>query len=138
MASENELPVFDAKATDFTKNIQQRTAGNSKRDMRYSQRNYGNYRRNREYGDFGNRFNQDPNENVFSSSNSHVNDRLKFLNRKRDNSRPRTGGDSMALPVKKKNSRARAKTPKKLVMAKDSDSESKGDQKSKNGKKIKK
>lgn len=124
MASENELPVFDEKATDFTKNIKQRTAQNSKRDMRYSQRNYGYYQKNREYPDFRNRFNKDPNENAFSSSNSHFNDRLRFQNKKRDNSRPRLDQNSIALPVKKKTTRVWPKTPKRLVMAKDSDSES--------------
>jgi hypothetical protein len=120
MTSENELPVFDANATDFTKNLQQRTAQTSKRDMRYSQRNYGHNQRTRDYGDFGNRFNQDPNENVFSSSNSHATDKLKFLNKTRNNSRSRAVQNSIGLPVKKKNNRPRARTPKKLSLTKNS------------------
>lgn len=121
MASENELPVFDAHATDFTKPLKHRTTQNSKRDMRYSQRNYGYTQRAREFGNFNNRFGADPNENVFSSSNSHQNDNLRFINRNRDNSRPKVVQSPGGLPIKQKNLKGRSKTPKKLVM-KDSDS----------------
>lgn len=125
MASENELPIFDGQGTDFTIKIKQRTAQNSIRDMRYSQRNYGYTQRAREFGNFNNRFGQDPNENVFSSSNSHLNDNLRFLNRKRGNSRPKTVQSPGGLPIKQKNLRARSKTPKKLgKLPRDSDSES--------------
>ena len=92
--------------------------------MRYSQRNHGNYQRSRDVGDFQNRFAQDPNQNVFMSGNSHKMDRFKFLGKKRDGSRPRNNND-IGLPVKRKNTKARSRTPKKLSrMKEDSDSES--------------
>lgn len=124
MPSENELPDFDRKATDFTQNLKQRTAKTSIRDMRYSQRNYGYQQRHKEYGDFTNRFGRDPNENTFSSSNSHMIDRLKFITKRSDNSRMNKQS-GMALPVKRKGARNRSRTPKKLEKVKrESDSDS--------------
>ena len=137
LASENELPVFDKNGVDFTKGLTSRTAQTSIRNMRYSQRNNGYYPRGRDYGDFQNRFAQDPNQNVFMSGNSHKMDRFKFIGKKRDGSRPRNNND-VILPVKRKNNKARSRTPKKLSkIKKDSDSESLKNKKLKNIEKSK-
>ena len=111
LASDNELPDFDKNATDFTRTLQVQTAQSSIRNMRYSQRNHGHYSKTRDFGDH--RFGHDPNQNVFMSGNSHKMDRFKFLGKKRDGSRPRNNND-VILPVKRKNTKSRSRTPKKL------------------------
>lgn len=115
--SDNELPDFDKKATDFTQNVKSMQQQRNYRDMRYSQRNYGYQNHGRNHVDFVQRMARDPNENAFSSSNSNLVDNLKFIQKRGENQRQRKAND-MGLPVKRKGTRGRSKTPKKLAKMK--------------------
>jgi hypothetical protein len=112
MPSDNELPDFDRKATDFTQNIKNQR--NQYRDMRYSQRNYGYNQGQRGNVDFVQRMAKDPNENAFSSSNSNLVDNLKFIHKRGGDPKPRKNNE-MGLPLKRKGTRGRSRTPTKLT-----------------------
>lgn len=111
MPSDNELPDFDRKATDFTQNIKNHRS--QFRDMRYSQRNYGYNQGQRGNVDFVQRMGKDPNENAFSSSNSNLMENLKFIQKRGGDPKPKRMND-MGLPVKRKGTRGRSRTPTKL------------------------